>query len=245
MPGSVSSKIAETFRKSMNKTKDNSKYTDSTKECFARSFEQYFALKTEGEEAFSVMNNGKYSDLDHHVKMDKFKANVVPLIEQFLKENDKLLKSFGIIDEDQFILDLIKAQNTYVGDPSHGGKLVKKQIIDKNGKKQTEWVRPADFNKPVDKDKKQDQPKDQSNKAEDEKPNTDFIDNLANEDKAKLELIKEMIDSGDHINAKQLADGLSDEVKHFIPKDVWKQMHEQDQIENNGVKVEDKKNKKS
>lgn len=148
------------------------------------------------------------------------------------------------LNEDQFILDLIKAQTPYAGDPSHGGKLVKKQIIDKNGKKQTEWVRPADFNKPIDKDKKQDQSKDQTNNQQDEKPNTDFIDNLANEDKAKLELIKEMIDSGDHINAKQLADGLSDEVKHFIPKDVWKQLHEQEQIETNGVKVEDKKESK-
>lgn len=142
-------------------------------------------------------------------------------------------------NEDQFILDLIKAQD-HTGDPSHGGKLVKKQIIDKNGKKQTEWVRPEDFNQSIDKDKKQDQSKDQNqSNQQDEKPNTDFIDSLANEDKAKLELIKEMIDSGDHINAKQLADGLSDEVKHFIPKDVWKDLHEQEQIETNGVKVEE------
>ena len=52
-----------------------------------------------------------------------------------------------------------------------------------------------------------------------------------------------MIDSGDHVNAKQLADSLPDDVKHFIPKDAWKQMHEQDQIETNGVKVEEKKDK--
>lgn len=239
---STAGKIAKEFRKNMNKESD-SIYINRTCECFARAFEQHFAHKTEGENVIKI--DSAYKDHPDHVSYSVFKEKIEPLIEQFLNENKHILKSLNfnfdfdtIEHEDQFILDLIKAQNTYAGDPSHGGKLVKKQIIDKNGKKQTEWVRPADFNKPINKDKKQDQLKDQSNNSEDEKPNTDFIDNLANEDKAKLELIKEMIDSGDHINAKQLADGLSDEVKHFIPKDVWKQMHEQDQIENNGVKVE-------
>jgi DNA topoisomerase-1 len=41
----------------------------------------------------------------------------------------------GLISEEKYMEALIKA-----GDPSHGGKLVKKIIIDANGKKETKWV---------------------------------------------------------------------------------------------------------
>lgn len=46
-----------------------------------------------------------------------------------------------MIGTDQFLTTLQKYNEITKGDPSHGGKLVKKQIIDKLGHKETEWVK--------------------------------------------------------------------------------------------------------
>lgn len=127
------------------------------------------------------------------------------------KFNDIVNKEFwNLIDEDSYIEELIKSQ-----DPSRGGKLVKKTVVDKNGKKTTKWVKPSEANQT---DKKHTQENTQ------EENNTNYIDNLPSDQKAKLELIKEMMDSGDMQTAKELAEKLPDETKSFIPKESWKEL---------------------
>jgi hypothetical protein len=51
---SLAGKIAFTFRNSMNKSKsDQTDYINATKECFARAMQQYFGIKTEGDDAIT------------------------------------------------------------------------------------------------------------------------------------------------------------------------------------------------
>jgi mutator protein MutT len=160
---STAGQIANVFRDNMNKAAD-SPYLNRTCECFARAFEQYHAIKNEGDDAVKSRSIGvSYHESPEHVSKDKFNTLVKPLIEQFLKENDHVLKSaFASLDfgamEDSF--DLIKSafdneeiradefleyQKKYAdiikaGDPSHGGTLEKVVIMDKNGKKETKWI---------------------------------------------------------------------------------------------------------
>lgn len=161
---SLAGKIATTFRGNVNK-KTDSKYMNRTCECFARAFEQYHALKTEGDGAIRF-GKDKYYDDPNQVNKEKFDSKIKPLIEQFLKENDHILKSSfdelnildinnnfeliksafdnGSIEEDVF-LDYAGKYNEIIkgsgGDPSHGGKLVKKTGVDAKGHKTTKWIR--------------------------------------------------------------------------------------------------------
>jgi 8-oxo-dGTP pyrophosphatase MutT (NUDIX family) len=90
---STAGKIAREFRKNMNK-KTDSKYINSSKECFARSMEQYHAMKHYGDDAVKYKNVGTpYHEDEHHVNKQTFNALIKPLIEQFLQENDHLLKA--------------------------------------------------------------------------------------------------------------------------------------------------------
>ena len=155
---STAGKIASVYRKNMNE-KTDSNYINRSCECLARSFEAYHAYKTMGEKS-------PYFSQPYHVNKEKFETLVKPLIEQFLSENDHLLKSaynelnlidinnsFELIkaafDKDEIelpqFLDACKKYDKITkSDATHGGKLVKKTIIDKMGKKETKWVKQGD-----------------------------------------------------------------------------------------------------
>lgn len=161
---STAGKIASTYRRLMN-AKTESNYINRSTECFARAFEQYHAVRTVGHDAAEV-GDGKgtrYFEADFHVSKQNFDTHIKPLIEQFLQENDHLLKSavdeieiydvdgaFELIksafnneqmDVDTFMNYASMYEDIQKGDPSHGGKLVKKTIVDKKGHKTSEWVK--------------------------------------------------------------------------------------------------------
>lgn len=85
-PGGIAGDIASTFRKNMTKMQ-KSKYQNRTCECFSRAMEQYWAIKTDNKEILSSWDTG------NHPTVENFKENVMPLIDQFFQENDKLLKA--------------------------------------------------------------------------------------------------------------------------------------------------------
>lgn len=89
---STAGKIAKIYRSNMNKKTDSTYYLRSC-ENFARAFESYHAYKELGDE-------NPYFTNPFHVNKEVFVNQVKPLIEQFLKENDHLLKS--AIDELNF-----------------------------------------------------------------------------------------------------------------------------------------------
>jgi hypothetical protein len=82
-PDHIAGKIAETFRKNM-KNSQKSKYQTRTCECFARAMEQYWGVKI-GKPLNNMMGN--------HPTDEVFKEKVMPLIDQFLTENNELLKA--------------------------------------------------------------------------------------------------------------------------------------------------------
>jgi len=89
-PNHITFQIATTIRHNM-KGISNSKYVNRTCECFARALEQYFAVKTGSSE--------RYDDIKkepHNPTNAVFAEKVQPLIEQFFKENDHLLKSLRL-----------------------------------------------------------------------------------------------------------------------------------------------------
>jgi hypothetical protein len=89
---SLAGKIAFTFRNSMNKSKsEQTDYINSTKECFARCFQQYFGVMTGN---LITSNVDKYfSDkpvtfYEHPNFVNESNFNTIkPLVEEFLKEN--------------------------------------------------------------------------------------------------------------------------------------------------------------
>lgn len=84
-PTSLANKIASTFRKKMFNGGSATKYYDRTCECFARAMETYHAHKTGSAKYFDEQN--------YYVRSETFKVKIMSLIDQFFKENDKLLKS--------------------------------------------------------------------------------------------------------------------------------------------------------
>lgn len=167
---STSGQIAKLFRSNMNKVSD-SKYINRTCECFARAFEQYHAMKHHGDDVVKFIDTfEKYGDKqttyvehENHVSKEKFNTIIKPLIEQFLQENDHILKSAmdelqlidinnnfelikagfdnGLVDEEKFLEYAGKYNDIVKGDPTHGGKLVKKTGTDVKGHKTTKWIR--------------------------------------------------------------------------------------------------------
>ena len=85
---SLPGKIANTFRDNM-KSNQGSGYQTRTCECFARAFEQYFATKTGKAEQYQETHNF----VGNHPNQKKFEEKVQPLIEQFFRENNEMLKA--------------------------------------------------------------------------------------------------------------------------------------------------------
>lgn len=120
---STAGKIAFTFRNNMNKPKqEQTDYINATKECFARALEQYFAVKTYGDDVEIVYSDSpaanpeKVFTQDAYVGKNAFYEQMVPLIEQFLEENKDFLGTKNQIpdvgkkvDETQEIYDTIAA----------------------------------------------------------------------------------------------------------------------------------------
>lgn len=90
---STAGKIANTFRSNMN-TASDSPYINRTCENFARALEQYHAMRVSGEDAIkSEVDKVPYHLRDEHVSKEKFNKEIKPLIEQFFKEHEDLLKA--------------------------------------------------------------------------------------------------------------------------------------------------------
>lgn len=95
---SEAGKVAMVFRENMNGYGNiKSNYTNSTKECFARALEQYFAMEQFGNKVlvnYSEMEGPvsemDYSNAPNHVNREVFYKKVVPLIEKFI---DKVQES--------------------------------------------------------------------------------------------------------------------------------------------------------
>lgn len=95
---STAGKIAKEYRNNLNKT-SNSDYINRTCECFARAFEQYHAFNTVGEKAEYDPRDGKtYAEGENYVSVTKFNEKIKPLIDQFFKENEDLLKGLFKFD---------------------------------------------------------------------------------------------------------------------------------------------------
>lgn len=96
---STAGKLGKAFRSLMNK-KTDSKYINSTKECLARSVEQYFSVKTLGAAAKVdyIESLGPGSGLAYYhspffVNEKNFKSIIEPLVKEFLKEALEVEKS--------------------------------------------------------------------------------------------------------------------------------------------------------
>ncbi len=92
--------IADTLRKNMNAPAD-SDYINSTKECFARAMEQFFAIQEFGEEATLIYSYTKFDEIrtyfteGHYVNKEVYNTKLKPLIEDFLVEHKDFFK-YGI-----------------------------------------------------------------------------------------------------------------------------------------------------
>lgn len=115
---SLAGKIAFTFRNSMNKSKnDQTDYINSTKECFARAFQQYFGIKANGDNVITmnVDNNISTTGIEFYnhpnfVNLGLFKLSIAPLIEQFLKENVDVFETTIDIDGSNALTPIIEQQ---------------------------------------------------------------------------------------------------------------------------------------
>jgi|WetSurMetagenome_2_1015567.scaffolds.fasta_scaffold03660_1 hypothetical protein len=87
-PNHIAGKIAYLFRKNMEKPQ-KSKYQNRTAECFARAMEQYWAIKSGNDDILKQWNDKK-----NHPSDEIFKEKIMPLMEQFFKENEQMLKAF-------------------------------------------------------------------------------------------------------------------------------------------------------
>jgi hypothetical protein len=94
--GSIANKVASNFRRSMNlkinpetRKAVGADYYNRTCECFARAMEQYYAIKQGTEKELYE----KAKIVNEYVEHNKFVVKIMPLCEQFLKENDILLKA--------------------------------------------------------------------------------------------------------------------------------------------------------
>jgi hypothetical protein len=106
----------------MNKTKnDQTDYINATKECFARAFQQYFGIKTEGEDAITKNVDNKVAtegiEIWKHpnfVNKFTFKDEIEPLIEQFLKENLDVFETTVDIDGTNDLVPITVEENKVV-----------------------------------------------------------------------------------------------------------------------------------
>lgn len=97
--------IAFTFRNNMNKPKEHqTDYINATKECFARCLQQYYMMKTYGDEATvnysSVILEHEMPiyNVDSMVTKNTFNEKLVPLIEKFFEEQKDVFKTTFDLD---------------------------------------------------------------------------------------------------------------------------------------------------
>jgi hypothetical protein len=86
-PDSEAGQIAAVFRKNM-KSRQKSVYQNRTCECFARAMEQYWAIKTNNKEIVAEWDTG------NHPTEEIFREKLMPLIDSFFQNNEKMLKAF-------------------------------------------------------------------------------------------------------------------------------------------------------
>lgn len=114
---SLAGKIAFTFRNNMNKNKkEQSDYINSTKECFARCFQQYFAYKTGNlitKNVDKTISEVPISFYQHpnFVNQTIFESQVLPLIEQFLKENLTVFKTTIDAEGTNEVTEIVKPKS--------------------------------------------------------------------------------------------------------------------------------------
>lgn len=116
---STAGKIAFSFRNSMNLSKEaQSDYINSTKECFARAMQQHFMIQHYGYDEAVV--NFSYTQLDRtipivnlddFVSKEKYESIIKPLVLQFLKENNDVLKTTVDVDGSENISNLADGNN--------------------------------------------------------------------------------------------------------------------------------------
>ncbi len=106
--------IGDTLRKNMNSPSD-SDYINSTKECFARALEQYFAIETFGRDASLIYS---YTELDrirpyfaeeHYVSQEVYDNKLRPMIVQFMQEHKEFFK-YDIVEPEVPTQELIEQQ---------------------------------------------------------------------------------------------------------------------------------------
>ena len=142
--------------------------TKNPSECFAETYSCYFGNKEHIDELLELQNENNWKDktkdylTNRHFVIyrgdkiaDKRVIDNLPLfkwMKENIFENEDLIKAV--------MEDFEKAVVGSVGDASHGGKLHKKIITDRTGKKQTKWVR-GNQSESSDEDKK---PKEETKK---------------------------------------------------------------------------------
>lgn len=96
--GSIANTVAKNFRNEMQLAvtvkKGMISYYNRTCECFARAMEQYYAIK-KGE---SGILQSEYNKDGSYPTDGVFIEKIMPLCEQFFKENEQMLKSLEIFN---------------------------------------------------------------------------------------------------------------------------------------------------
>ena len=104
---SLSGIIASTFRENLNDRTIKSEYLNSTIECFARAFEQYFGMTVLGDDVLVRVANFDIdleAPLHTHrafVSKENFYNKIKPLIDNFLIENKHIISKINIDINDQ------------------------------------------------------------------------------------------------------------------------------------------------
>lgn len=81
IPGSKERVLAELFRNNMNPVPENRRrYRGRTCECFARTMEEFYAIKTNNRYWID-----EYKDFDYYVDIEMFKKSIYPTVEEYLK----------------------------------------------------------------------------------------------------------------------------------------------------------------
>lgn len=101
---STSGKLVKLFRDNMNlASSEQNDYINSSKECFARAFEQYFSYKLYGFDGKVEYSEGQVED-DNYFENDNYVSRgmwglIEPLIEKFLDENKDVLEFTVDLDQ--------------------------------------------------------------------------------------------------------------------------------------------------
>ena len=101
---STSGKLVKLFRDNMNlASSEQNDYINSSKECFARAFEQYFSYKLYGFNGKVEYSEGQVED-DNYFENDNYVSRgmwrlIEPLIEKFLDENKDVLEFTVDLDQ--------------------------------------------------------------------------------------------------------------------------------------------------